>query len=89
MQLCRVVGSTVATVKADGLSDFKLLNVRPEKGEGPEFVAVDGVGAGEGDLVLVATGNAARGLDSTRHVPTDATIVAIVDSGFSAAPRNR
>ena len=60
MQLCRVVGSTVATVKADGLSDFKLLNVRPEKGDGPEFVAVDGVGAGEGDLVLVATGNAAR-----------------------------
>ena len=37
----------------------------------------------------VATGNAARGLDSTRDVPTDATIVAIVDSGFSAAPRNR
>ena len=79
MQLCRVVGSTVATVKADGLSDFKLLNVRPERGEGPEFVAVDGVGAGEGDLVLVATGNAARALESTRHVPTDATIVAVVD----------
>jgi microcompartment protein CcmK/EutM len=89
MQLCRVVGSTVATVKADGLSDFKLLNVTPARGEGPEFVAVDGVGAGEGDLVLVATGTAARGLESTRDVPTDATIVAIVDSGVSAAPRNR
>ena len=79
MQLCRVVGSTVATMKADGLSDFKLLNVKPEKGEGPEFVAVDGIGAGVGDLVLVATGHAARALDSTRNVPTDATIVAVVD----------
>ncbi len=80
MQLCRVVGSTVATVKAPGLADFKLLNVRPENGEAPEFVAVDGVGAGVGDLVLVALGAAARGLDSTRDVATDATIVAIVDA---------
>ncbi len=79
MQLCRVVGSTVATVKAHGLSDFKLLNVKPEKGEGSEFVAVDAIGAGEGDLVLVATGTAARALDATRDIPTDATIVAIVD----------
>ena len=55
------------------------MNVRPEKGDGPEFVAVDGVGAGEGDLVLVATGSAARELASTRGVATDATIVAIVD----------
>lgn len=82
MQLCRVVGSTVATVKAPGLADFKLLNVKPEKGEGPEFVAVDTVGAGQGDLVLVATGSAARGLESTRDVATDATIIAIVDPEF-------
>ena len=80
MQLCRVVGSTVATVKAPGLADFKLLNVKPENGEGPEIVAVDGVGAGMGDLVLVALGSAARGLDATREVATDATIVAIVDA---------
>lgn len=80
MQLCRVVGSTVATVKAPGLADFKLLNVKAENGEGVEFVAVDGVGAGLGDLVLVALGSAARGLESTRDVATDATIVAIVDA---------
>ena len=80
MQLCRVVGSTVATVKAPGLADFKLLNVKAENGEGAEFVAVDGVGAGLGDLVLVALGSAARGLESTREVATDATIVAIVDA---------
>jgi ethanolamine utilization protein EutN len=80
MQLCRVVGSTVATVKAPGLGQFKLLNVRPEKGDGPEFVAVDGVGAGEGDLVLVALGSAVRELDGLSGVAADAAIVAIVDS---------
>lgn len=79
MQLCRVVGSTVSTVKAPGLASFKLLNVKPEKGEGPEFVAVDGVGAGEGDLVLVATGSAARELEATRGLAVDAAVIAIVD----------
>ena len=79
MQLCRVVGSTVSTVKAPGLAHFKLLNVSPEKGEGSEFVAVDAVGAGLGDLVLVATGTAVRELDGLRDVAADAAIVAIVD----------
>jgi ethanolamine utilization protein EutN len=79
MQLCRVVGSTVATVKAPGLADFKLLNVTPAKGEGPEFVAADAVGAGVGDLVLVATGTAVRKLEGLRNVAADAAIVAIVD----------
>jgi microcompartment protein CcmK/EutM len=79
MQLCRVVGSTVATVKAPGLSQFKLLNVKPEKGDGPEFVAVDTVGAGEGDLVLVATGSAVRSVAGTEDSPADAAVVAIVD----------
>jgi ethanolamine utilization protein EutN len=79
MQLCRVVGSTVATVKAPGLADFKLLNVTPAKDEGPEFVAADAVGAGVGDLVLVATGTAVRKLEGLRHVAADAAIVAIVD----------
>ena len=84
MQLCRVVGSTVSTVKAPGLAQFKLLNVRPEKGDGREFVAVDGVGAGEGDLVLVATGSAARELEATRGLAIDATVVAIVDPARSS-----
>ena len=79
MQLCRVVGSTVATVKAPGLADFKLLNVRAEDGDGPELVAVDAVGAGVGDLVLVATGSAVRELDGLSGVAADAAIVAVVD----------
>jgi ethanolamine utilization protein EutN len=81
MLVCRVVGSTWATVKAPGLERLKLLEVRPENGDRPQLVAVDGVGAGEGDLVLVATGAAARELEATRGIPTDATIVAIVDRG--------
>jgi ethanolamine utilization protein EutN len=79
MLLCRVVGSTVATVKAPGFERFKLLELRPERSDHPQFVAVDAVGAGEGDLVLVALGSAARSLDATQAVATDATIVAIVD----------
>ena len=45
----------------------------------PELVAVDLVGAGEGDVVLVALGAAARETEQTRGVPTDAAVVAIVD----------
>ena len=80
MLLCRVTGSTVVTVRARGMGGTKLLVVRPEGG-GPasSFVAVDIVGAGAGDLVLVAQGSAARIPDATASVPTDATIVGIVD----------
>jgi ethanolamine utilization protein EutN len=79
MQICRVTGSTVATVKAPGLERYKLLNVRPALAQGDELVAVDTVGAGVGDLVLVATGSALRELDDLRGVAADAAIVAIVD----------
>jgi ethanolamine utilization protein EutN len=81
MLVCRVVGSTVATVKAPGLADYKLLNVKPDGSEGPELVAVDAVGAGVGDVVLVATGSAVRELDGLGGVAADAAIVAIVDPG--------
>ena len=80
MLLCRVTGSTVATVRAGGVGGARLLVVRPEGGDpASSFVAVDIVGAGSGDLVLVAQGSAARIPDATASVPTDATIVGIVD----------
>jgi ethanolamine utilization protein EutN len=78
MLVCRVVGSTVATVKAPGLADYKLLNVKPDEA-GPELVAVDAVGAGVGDVVLVAVGSAVRELEGLRGVAADAAVVAIVD----------
>ncbi len=76
-----VVGSVIATRKNEKLIGQKLLVVRPlenmeEKGE---FVAIDDVGAGIGETVLVAKGSAARigcGLESA---PVDAAIVGIVD----------
>ena len=80
MKLCRVTGTTVTTVRTPGIGGVRLLIVRPESGaEGSEFVAVDSVGAGPGDLVLVSCGSAARALDATNGVPTDATVVGIVD----------
>ena len=88
MRLGRVCGNVVSTVKAGGLARYKLLLVRdvdaadPDAaaGAGAPYVAVDLVGSGEGEVVLVTHGSAARidaGVDS---VPTDAAIVAIVDS---------
>jgi len=74
MQLCRVTGNAVATVKAPALRDFKLLRVRAEEKGAVEFVAVDTLGAGEGDLVLVALGTAARELEATAGAPTDARV---------------
>jgi microcompartment protein CcmK/EutM len=84
VQLAEVIGSVTATVKAESLLSRKLLVVRPLDPEGGEpataDVAVDTVGAGPGDLVLVVRGSAARHTPETRAAVTDATIVAIVDS---------
>ena len=84
MQLATVVGTVVATRKEETLIGFKLLvleNLSPGKDGkgGARFVAIDTLGAGAGDTVLVVTGGAARAhLDSS--VPVDATVVGIVDS---------
>ena len=84
MQLAKVVGSVVATWKEESLSGLKLLLVRPVDEEGREgatvLVAADAVGAGPGELVLVATGSSARQTVSTDKRPCDAVVMAIVDS---------
>ncbi|MHB8070696.1 MAG: EutN/CcmL family microcompartment protein [Candidatus Cryosericum sp.] len=85
MIIARVIGSAVSTVKAGKLSARKLLivqqaTVRNELLEGNPMVAVDAVGAGEGELVLVALGSAGRYTDLTDQAPADATIVGILDS---------
>lgn len=80
MLLCRVTGSTVTTVRSAGIGGRVLLVVRPEGDDSASsFVAVDIVGAGRGDLVLVAKGSAARVPEAAASVPTDATIVGIID----------
>lgn len=81
MILAKVVGSVVSTSKNDKLIGYKFMIVQPVETDKSEdsFIAVDGVGAGIGEKVLVATGSAARlGLQNP-EAPVDATIVGIVD----------
>ena len=63
MMIARVVGSAVATVKDDKLIGLKLLVVREvtpaNELVGKPLVAIDAVGAGAGELVLIASGSSA------------------------------
>lgn len=84
MQIARVIGSTVATIKDEKLTGRKLLIVRETDETGKEvgkpYVAVDTVDAGTGDLVLVAAGSSARQTTQTKDSPVDAVIMAVIDS---------
>jgi microcompartment protein CcmK/EutM len=84
MEICKVVGQAASTAKDDSLHGTKLLVVRATDAQGnptgEPFAATDTVGAGENELVLVARGSAARTTKRTREMPTDAAIVAILDS---------
>jgi microcompartment protein CcmK/EutM len=84
MQIARVVGSTVATIKDEKLVGRKLLIVREadETGQpvGKPYVAIDSVDAGTGDLVLIAAGSSARQTNITKDTPVDAVIMAVIDT---------
>ena len=84
MQIARVIGSTVATIKDEKLTGRKLLIVRgaDERGNatGKPYVAIDSVDAGAGDLVLVAAGSSARQTTITKDTPVDAVIMAVIDT---------
>ncbi|MEZ5664327.1 MAG: EutN/CcmL family microcompartment protein [Burkholderiaceae bacterium] len=84
MLICKTIGSVVSTMKHERLHSRKLLLVRTVspngKPMGDAFVAVDAIGAGEDELVLVSLGSAARETESTQGAPVDATIIGIVDS---------
>jgi ethanolamine utilization protein EutN len=77
-----VIGNIVSTRKQDALIGSKFMEVQlMEKGERIEkyIIAVDSVGAGIGEEVLLTTGSSARLALSHPDVPTDAVIVGIVD----------
>lgn len=81
----KVVGSIVSTRKNENLIGSKFMVIEPlaELGDASsKVVAVDNVGAGIGELVLVATGSAARIGCNMADTPVDAAIVGIVDSGI-------
>ncbi len=84
MQLAKVVGTVVSTRKEPSLEGLRLMMVRPvdEDGKptGQQVVAADAVGAGPGEVVLIAAGSSARQTRATDKRPVDAVIMAIVDS---------
>lgn len=84
MQLARVIGTLVATRKDEKLEGLKFLVVRPITPDGQEtanaLVAVDAVGAGVDEVVMIATGSSARQTVLTDRRPCDAVIMAIVDT---------
>jgi microcompartment protein CcmK/EutM len=84
MELAVVQGSVVATIKTERLKGHKLLILNitgPDTKPTNTFVvAVDTVGAGVGEMVLIARGSSARQTADLATVPTDASIIAIVDA---------
>jgi ethanolamine utilization protein EutN len=97
MFLARVTGHVVATQKDKTLGGQKLfvvepLNVKYDESQKPAslgntgraIVAIDVVGCGEGQLVLVVQGSSARMTEYTKNLPADAVIVGIVDSATYA-----
>lgn len=90
MILARVEGAIVATKKNPKMTGSKLLVVRPVIVDSPQarefklgsssLVAVDALGAGEGELVLVVQGSSARLAAEDKDSPVDAVVVGIVDT---------
>jgi ethanolamine utilization protein EutN len=90
MFLAKVTGSLVATQKVDSMVGHKLLVVEPYRidpqdrnrlvSTGRTFVAVDALGAGEGEFVLITQGSSARLTPETSKLPIDCVIVGLVDT---------
>jgi microcompartment protein CcmK/EutM len=78
MYLGKVIGRVVASVKDEALEARTLLLVR-RLPNGPAVVAIDSVGAGAGETVYVCRGREAAFAFRNAEVPTEATVVAIVD----------
>jgi microcompartment protein CcmK/EutM len=84
MILARIVGTVVSTRKDPRLEGKKLLIVKPVSPDGRDesgyLVAVDAVGAGYRETVLIVSGSSARMAPECKERPVDAAIVGIVDS---------
>ncbi|MGX8794514.1 EutN/CcmL family microcompartment protein [Fusibacter sp. JL298sf-3] len=83
MFIGKVIGNVWATRKEQSLNGLKMLVIKPVNHHAgasrPEVVAADAVGAGVGDVVLVATGSSARRALDRKDSSVDATVVGIVD----------
>jgi microcompartment protein CcmK/EutM len=84
MIIARILGTVVSTQKDERLSGKKLLIVKPINLDGTDqsgyVVAVDTVGAGYHEKVLIVAGSSARLAEGNKDCPVDAAIVGIIDS---------
>jgi ethanolamine utilization protein EutN len=84
LQVGTVVGNVWATRKEDHLTGLKFLFVQPELPNGTPinvpFIAVDRIGSGVGDKVIVTLGSAAANMETDSKLPIDALIIGIIDS---------
>lgn len=85
MVIGKVTGTVVCTQKDKGLKGEKLLIIQPVnietlKDSGTKLVALDSVGAGEGELVIIVGGSSARLAEGYSKTPVDYCIIGIVDS---------
>ncbi|MGI8656519.1 MAG: EutN/CcmL family microcompartment protein [Pyrinomonadaceae bacterium] len=84
MIIARILGTVVSTQKDERLTGKKLLIVRPLNLDGTEasgyVVAVDTVGAGVHERVLVVAGSSARLAQGMKDAPIDAAIVGVIDT---------
>jgi microcompartment protein CcmK/EutM len=83
MQVARVLGEVVSTMKDPNLSGMKLLVLQPLSGSGQAsgrtLVALDSVGAGAGERVFFVRGREAAFPFYPSEPPTDASVIGIVD----------
>lgn len=84
MYAAKIIGTVVCTQKDPRMNSLKMQVVQPVnlntfENEGKPAVAIDAVGAGDGEFVLVVGGSSARLTDVTKDKPVDATIMAIID----------
>lgn len=82
MILGKVIGTVVSTRKNDKLRGSKFSIVKPLELQGQQqmMVAVDNIGAGIGEIVLIVVGSAARIAINNLDAPVDAAVIGIVDS---------
>ncbi|NDC53683.1 MAG: ethanolamine utilization protein EutN [Planctomycetia bacterium] len=90
MFVALVTGSVVATQKTASMTGHKMLVVEPYRldektrdrlvSTGRTFIAVDTLGAGEGQFVLVTQGSSARLTPETKSLPIDAVVIGLVDT---------
>lgn len=84
MRIAKIIGTVVSTQKDERLRGKKLLIVKPINPDGTDaggyVVAVDTVGAGFHERVLIVGGSSARMADGNKDCPVDSAIVGVIDS---------